>query len=112
MARLASELVVKALIRRVFAEGGTATVLARGEEQAGGILVLTLDRGADPRFFEAGLGPAGTPELLRAGPAELADENAVQDYWQKRRSRDPDLWVVELDIARGERFAAEIILNR
>ncbi|WP_423607287.1 DUF1491 family protein [Sphingomonas sp. MS122] len=107
MARLASGLVVNALLRRVNAAGGSAMVLAKGEAEAGAILVLALERGGDPRFFERGIGPDGLPALVRSGPAEMADEASVSSYWQRRRSRDPDLWVIELDIAGAERFAAE-----
>jgi hypothetical protein len=28
----------------------------------------------------------------------------VQDYWKKRAIRDPDLWVLELDVASGARL--------
>jgi hypothetical protein len=34
----------------------------------------------------------------------------IAAYWRRRRERDPDLWVIELDIAEAERFAAETIL--
>lgn len=111
MPRLASGLVVGALVRRVNGAGGSAMVLAKGEAEAGAILVLALERGADPRFFERGIGPDGVPALVRSGPAEMAGEEAVSGYWQRRRSRDPDLWVVELDIAGAERFAAETMLG-
>lgn len=109
MARLAAGLLVNALVRRVNAAGGSAMVLAKGDTEAGAILVLTLERGANPGFFERGIGPDGKPALVRSGPAELTDESAVSDYWQRRRSRDSDLWVVELDIAEAERFAAETL---
>ena len=111
MARLASGLLVNALVRRVNAAGGSAMVLAKGEAEAGAILVLAVERGADPRFFERGIGPNGTPALVRSGPAELADDAAVTDYWRRRRSRDRDLWVIELDIAGAERFAAETLTS-
>ncbi len=110
-ARLASGLIVNALIRRVNGEGGSAMVLARGEAEAGAILVLALERGGNPRFFERGIGPEGDPALVRSGPSAFEDPYAVSDYWQRRRSRDPDLWVVELDIASAERFAAETIIG-
>lgn len=111
MARLASGLLVNALVRRVNAAGGSAMVLARGEAEAGAILVLAVERGGDPRFFERGIGFDGTPALVRSGPAEMADESAISDYWRRRRSRDPDLWVIELDIAGAERFAAETLAS-
>lgn len=108
-ARLASGTAVSALVRRVHAAGGSAMILARGDATAGGILVLALERGANPRFFERGIGPDGTPALLPSGPAELPDDAAATSYWGRRRDRDPDLWVVELDIADAERFAAETL---
>ena len=61
--------------------------------------------------FERGIGPDGEPALVRSGPSAFDDPFAVSDYWQRRRSRDPDLWVVELDIASAERFAAETIIG-
>jgi len=109
MARLAAGLLVNALVRRVNAAGGSAMVLAKGDAQAGAILVLTMERGGGARFFERGIGPDGEAALVRSGPAELADDGAVFDYWQRRRSRDSDLWVIELDIAEAERFAAETL---
>lgn len=109
MARLAAGLLVNALVRRVNNAGGSAMVLAKGDAEAGAILVLVLDRGENPRFFERGIGPDGAPALVRSGPAEFLEDSAVWDYWQRRRSRDSDLWVVELDIAEAERFAAETL---
>lgn len=111
MARLASRLIVNALVRRINEAGGSAMVLAKGEAEAGAILVLTLDRGGNPRFFERGIGPDGKSALVASGPAELADDAAVSSYWQRRRDRDSDLWVVELDIADAERFAAELLAS-
>ena len=109
--RLASGLVVNALVRRVNVEGGSAMVLAKGHAEAGAILILALERGENPRFFERGIGPDGQSALLPSGPSTFEDPGAVADYWQRRRSRDPDLWVVELDIAAAERFAAETIIG-
>lgn len=106
-ARLTSAMLVGALVRRANHQGGSAMVLARGDATAGAILLLLLDRGGNPRFLERGIGPDGMPALLPSGPREMADEGEVAAYWQRRRSRDSDLWVVELDIAEAERFAAE-----
>jgi len=108
-ARLPSGVLVGALIRRANHEGGIATVLVRGDQDAGAILVVTLDRGTNPKVWERGLGPDGKPRLLPVGPQDLVPEAEVTAYWQRRRSRDADLWVVELDIVSAERFAAETI---
>ncbi len=114
MARLASGLLVSALIRRAEAIGGSAMVLAKGDATAGAILLILLEKGQNPRLRERGLGPDGLPALIPAGPVELAGDTDVTAYWQRRRRGDADLWVVELDlpphIADGERFAAETML--
>ncbi|MEO5865691.1 MAG: DUF1491 family protein [Sphingomonas sp.] len=109
--RLPSHLLVAALLRRVNDAGGIGMVRARGDDQAGAILVLTLERGADPGVFERGIGPQGKTVLMPCGPAGHSDPGEIDAYWRNRRARDPDLWVVELDIASAERFAAETILN-
>ena len=108
-ARLASGLLVNALVRRVNAAGGSAMVLARGDAEAGAILVLATERGGNPRFFERCIGPADDFALVRAGP-ESGDDAVSTDYWRRRRARDPDLWVDELDVADAERFAAETLV--
>jgi len=103
--RLTSAFRVKAALRRVHDAGGAAMVLARGDATAGAILVVATDRGGSPRLYERGLGTAG---LIQSGPV-TDDSDQITDYWQRRRRNDPDLWVIELDIAGAERFAAETI---
>ena len=109
--RLPSGVLVSALLRRVNDAGGLATLLARGDPQAGAILILTLDRGVMPRLLERGIGPDGMTALVAAVPAEGTDPGEIAAYWRKRRQRDPDLWVIELDIPGAERFAAETLLG-
>lgn len=101
---------VNALVRRVGSMGGFAAVLARGDDTAGAILAVTLDRGANPRIWERGIGAKGDTDLIAVGPS--GDVRAVAEYWTRRRSSDPDLWVIELDIADAPRLAAETLLAR
>ena len=107
MGRLPSGVLVGAMLRRVTDAGGIGKMLARGDAQAGAILVITLERGVNPRAWERGIGPSGAVELISVGPQEPDNTGEIYDYWQRRRARDPDLWVIELDIAQAERFAAE-----
>jgi hypothetical protein len=109
--RLPSEVLVSALVRRVNDAGGLGVVRAKGDRQAGAILVVVTDRAAIPRVLERGVGPDGRTALIDATPRE-ADAAAVEAYWRRRRERDPDLWVVELDVPSAERFAAETMLGR
>lgn len=104
--RLPSGVLVGAMIRRVNDAGGFATVLARGDAHAGAILVVAVDADGESRLLERGIGPDGRIALIDSTPAEDLD-----GYWSRRRSRDPDLWVVELSIPSAERFIAETMLD-
>ncbi|PAX07507.1 DUF1491 family protein [Sphingomonas lenta] len=106
--RLPSALLASALIRRVHDAGGFAAVRAKGDPESGAFLLITLDRVNQTRLFERGLGPTGHPTMIDSTPADTSPDS-VESYWRKRRDRDPDLWVIELDIPDGERFAAETI---
>jgi len=106
--RLPTGLVVGALLRRVNDSGGQAVVLAKGDAQAGAVLIVVATPGHPPYLLERMITMEGVPSLVRAGP-DSADDSAILDYWQRRRARDRDLWVVELAIADAERFAAETI---
>jgi hypothetical protein len=108
--RLPSGIVVSALLRRVNDQGGLGVVRARGHAEAGAILVIAGELGANLRILERGIGPSGATELVQTGPAG-GDSEEIEAYWRRRRSRDPDLWVIELDIPFAERFAAETILG-
>ena len=109
--RLPSGLLVGAMLRRVNDAGGIGTVLARGDAQGGAILVITLEKGVKSGAYERGIGPEGTVQLIQVGPQDPGTSGEIADYWRRRRQRDPDLWVIELDIALAERFAAETILQ-
>jgi hypothetical protein len=104
-ARLPSGIMATALLRRVNDAGGFGAVLAKGDPQAGGILLVVSHAGGPERVLERGIGPAGTPILIDSTPRDDVDA-----YWRRRRQRDPDLWVLALDIAAAERFAAETML--
>lgn len=108
--RLPSGMLVSALLRRVNDGGGIGMVLARGDAQAGAILLIAGERGRDYRALERGIGADGKVALIAAGPPG-DDPAALTAYWQRRRARDPDLWVIELDIASAERLAAETMLD-
>lgn len=96
-------------MRRANAEGGIVTVLAKGDATAGAILIVAQERGKHPHLLERGIGPDGRTALIATGPS--GESHDITDYWIRRRKSDPDLWVVEVDIAAAERFVAETILT-
>lgn len=103
--RLPTHLVVGALLRRVNDAGGIAMVRAKGDPQGGAILLLLDDRSGPVRVAERSLDFSGVAILTESIPNDGAEA-----YWRRRRVRDPDLWVVELDVPEAERFAAETML--
>lgn len=101
--RLASRVRVDALLRRVNSAGGFGAVLARGDDEAGAIAVVTRD-GGEESLHAAVLAASGRYEF-----AELARGDAVPAWIERARRRDPDLWVIELDIPQAGQFVAEML---
>ena len=99
MSRLAAGLWVSAYLARLQAEGISTYVVARGDETAGAVLIklATMDGKAQAfqRTFDLMSGTR-TWDTLAEG-----DERAVDEAIQKQRSFDPDLWVIEVEDARG-----------
>jgi len=104
--RLPTHIVVGALLRRINDAGGIAMVRAKGDPQGGAILLLIEDRAGPTRVLERSFDFDGAAVLTESTPNDGAEE-----YWRRRRARDPDLWVVELDVPEAERFAAGTILG-
>ncbi|WP_340266428.1 DUF1491 family protein [Sphingobium mellinum] len=107
--RLTSAMLVGVLVRRAAAAGGFATVLAKGDAISGVILVEAVERGKPQGLFERTPDFAGRYVLNRCGPPPESGPDMLSQYIERRRRVDPDLWVIELDIADAERFAAETI---
>jgi hypothetical protein len=104
-ARLAAGVLVSALIRRVEAAGGSAMVLARGDATAGALLIQLAERGVAGPLLERTLDSRGLYAWTSAGPEEAS---ARADYIARRRRSDPDLWVIELDMADAAAIVTEV----
>ncbi len=105
--RLASSMLVSALLKRAEAEGGFGAVLAKGDPTSGAIAILLAERGKKASFLERLLQANGRYQWQESRQS-IENEEEFTKYLQRRRRGDPDLWVLELDIASAERFAAEI----
>jgi hypothetical protein len=107
--RLTSAIIVSAMMRRVSGEGGNAMVIARGDPEAGAILVVCMARGVVTSVIERVRGPDDRLSWDEKSQQVIQNEQETGNYIARRRAHDSDLWVVELDIANAERFAAETI---
>ena len=106
--RLSSRTLVTALLRLAERDGGFGAVLAKGDDSAGAVTVILAERGERRLMLERLLERDGRYAWREAGNPALTNEEEFQKLLQRRRKFDPDLWVVELDIASAERFAAEM----
>jgi len=107
MARLATSVLVGALLRRAQDEGGFGAVLAKGDPMAGAIAVILAERGRRACFLERLLQPDGA-YAWQSARQEVEEEAGFAAFLERRRRFDPDLWIVELDVPSAERFAAEM----
>jgi len=102
--RLPAKLEVSALIRQVGAQGGFGTVIARGEAEAGTIMVVLCANGSPARAFERMPRADGTRGWACAKTENRDDPGDFAAWLERRQLQDPDMWIVELDIVNGERF--------
>ena len=106
--RLPAHLEASAILRLAESQGGFATVLAKGERDAGTILLVTIHRGMEARLYERMPALDGSRSFVAT---KLEDPEKPQDfseYLARRRRQDADLWLIEVDIADPERFVAQI----
>ncbi|HWW56842.1 MAG TPA: DUF1491 family protein [Sphingopyxis sp.] len=107
MTRLKSRFLVDLLLRRTEAAGGFAMILAKGDENSGIILVQCSDHGEPGPLLERRFSVDGHYIWEAVGPADPNDGESRANYHDRRRKADPDLWIVELDIADAPRLVAE-----
>lgn len=103
--RLASSIQVSAFIRLAQIEGDFAAVLHKGDPVAGAIMLIGLIRSRNPVLFERFPSLNGGSPWQQVGVQAAEKEADIAAYWKKRAAGDPDLWVIELDVASTERLA-------
>lgn len=94
-------LLATALMRQVQAAGGFAAFLARGSDTASGLLIVHRRPGSPSVTAHERLPSAAGGTRWRQA---ASGEGPVADFIARQRRFDPDLWVIELDIADPQRF--------
>ncbi len=102
--RLPAHLEVAGLIRAVEAEGGFATVIAKGERDAGTLLVVCCGADRICAAYERMPQPDGRRTWALSRTQDAGNPQEFWDYCDRRKKQDDDLWIVELDVPNGERF--------
>ncbi len=102
--RLPAHLEVTGLVRAVNSEGGFATVIQKGERDAGTILIICCENGANARLYERMPQLDGGRKWTLVKSHDQENPEDLAEYCARRKRQDEDLWIVELDVADGERF--------
>jgi hypothetical protein len=102
--RLPTHVEVNGLIRAVQGAGGFATVIAKGERDAGTMLIICCENATNVRLYERMPHLDGTRKWTMTRRQDPENPSDFTEYWQLRTYQDSDLWVVELDVANAERF--------
>ena len=111
MSRLSTHVEVGSILRRAAAAGDFATVLRKGDEERGALVLIVTSRGQHSAILERVLSLDGEYLWQRSGPPESASSMEIADFLAKLARFDTDFWAIELDIADPERFIAETIVS-
>ena len=105
---LSSDLWVSALIRRAEIGGASATVVRKGDQRAGTVIVKAYStRSRQARLYTEAFGADG--ERLWIQPVTSEFENELDAYIQRQIGYDPDIWIVEIEDRDGRHFITETV---
>lgn len=103
-ARLPAHIEAAALIRGAQAAGGFAAVLKKGHPDAGTIMVILTENGTNTRAYERMPQADGSRTWHRSRSENTEKKEEFSEFLDRRKRQDDDLWIIELDIADGERL--------
>jgi hypothetical protein len=106
--RLPAHVEVTGIRRIAESQGGFATVLAKGESDAGTIGLVILCRGEPASLYERMPQLDGNRPFVRTLAQDIENPSDFLAILERRRSRDPDLWLIEADVPDSERFVAAL----
>ena len=95
--RLRTGLWIGMAVLRAGQQGVFASVLRRGDEDAGGILAVLRDHSGRLSVLSQTRDAEGRQAWLRGTGPDVVDQATADAYVARQTARDPDLWVVEFD---------------
>ncbi len=104
--RLPAHVEVSGLIRSVQSAGGFATILKKGERDAGTILIVGYRPNAASQLWERMPQLDGTRPYVETRIQDPENPAEFNQYLTRRGEQDPDIWILELDIADAQQFVA------
>ncbi len=105
---LSTDIWVAALIRRAQLGGAFATVGMKGDARAGSVLVKALNqRTGEARLYAEATRGDGERFWMQPRPGEA--ERDLDQYAERTRRIDPDVWLVEIEDSQGRHFLTEAV---
>jgi hypothetical protein len=105
---LSTDIWVAALIRRAQLAGAFATVGMKGDPRAGSVLVKAVNqRTGEARLYAEATRGDGERVWMQPRPGEA--EQGLDQYAERARRIDPDLWLVEIEDSHGRHFLTEAV---
>jgi hypothetical protein len=101
---IAASLWVSALLRRASVAGAFATIVHRGDEDRGDVLVKVTRARGEAVLYAPAFNPDGPTEFEQLS---AEDEAGVDALIGKRLKMDRDLWVIEIEDRAGRHFLTE-----
>ena len=95
--RLPTHIEVAGLIRAVENAGGFGTVIAKGERDAGTMLILCCEKGTKLCAYERMPQLDGSRAWSLSREQDIKNPMEFHDFCERRRRQDSDLWILELD---------------
>lgn len=108
--RLPSWLWVDALVRRVQVAGASCYIIQKGDRERGDVIVKVADLQGSARVYVPRTSMEGTrifSDVRLQGVGE--SEREADEYVSRARSRDSDLWVIEIEDREARHFLTEDI---
>lgn len=111
--RLPTELFISANIRKCGTANIPVYVLHKGDPQSGTILLKVLDRDFKCHMFGQMRDMDGVLKWFHHREGVPVDETSADQQIKSAITRDPDIWVIEVETRDGENpFDGEIIKNQ
>lgn len=106
--RLKAHIFVSALLRRALSNGAFATVVQKGEREAGAVVVCVRKSAAHICLYQAVTNMNGDRVWHESAPV---DEAEIREVLGRLRRRDPDLWIVEIEDKDERHFITEGVVQ-
>ena len=106
MTGLKTSIWVAAIVRRAEVEGAFAALSAKGDSDAGAVLVKVCTLDGQATLYKPIRNMEGERVWLPQGPEA---EREIDQAISKRIQTDPDIWVVEIEDKKGRHFLTEPI---